>query len=68
MGRERRGKGVSAEMIELLRSARAYLGARPGAQMGDVGVKGARDSDRADLHSLLLENTDGTRRRVHGSD
>lgn len=58
MGRERRAKGVSAEMIDILRDARAYSGTRPG-QAGDVGIKGARDSDRAELHSLLLENTDG---------
>lgn len=57
-GRDRRGKGVSLEMIEFLRKARAHSGNKPG-EVAEVGVKGARDSDRAELHAMLLENTDG---------
>ena len=39
MGRDCRGKGVSLELIEFLRKARAYSGAKPGV-VSEVGVLG----------------------------
>jgi hypothetical protein len=54
-GRERRARGVSQDMVDILRGRRPWVQ----GQAAEPGAKPTRDHERAELHAMLLENTDG---------